>query len=224
LNIKKKLGLGAASAALGLSLIGGGTWAAFNDVERTTNTLTAGVLDLGLSPATGTINVNKLVPGDTITRSFDIKNNGNVDIDQVLLDVNSSGWADKTVDGVGSGNSKDDFLSQFAVTVLNAQNTNLLAGKVGTGVRDDNSKYISLKDLETFANGTFNITTGNRLPNENKDFDGFDSDTITISIEFVNKQAKDTVTGEYLQNQYQGEGVTLDFVFEATQKPGTARN
>ncbi|MCL6570669.1 MAG: M73 family metallopeptidase, partial [Bacillus sp. (in: Bacteria)] len=34
MSIKRKLGMGAASAALGLSLIGGGTWAAFNDMTR----------------------------------------------------------------------------------------------------------------------------------------------------------------------------------------------
>ena len=32
MGIKKKLGLGVASAALGLSLIGGGTFAYFNDI------------------------------------------------------------------------------------------------------------------------------------------------------------------------------------------------
>ncbi|WP_267490480.1 TasA family protein [Bacillus licheniformis] len=30
MGTKKKLGLGVASAALGLALVGGGTWAAFN--------------------------------------------------------------------------------------------------------------------------------------------------------------------------------------------------
>ena len=46
MGIKKKLGLGVASAALGLSLIGGGTWAAFNDAATINNHFAAGTLDL----------------------------------------------------------------------------------------------------------------------------------------------------------------------------------
>ena len=33
MSLKKKLGLGIATAALGMSLVGGGTYAYFNDVE-----------------------------------------------------------------------------------------------------------------------------------------------------------------------------------------------
>ncbi len=46
MGTKKKLGLGVASAALGLALVGGGTWAAFNDIETTQATYAAGTLDL----------------------------------------------------------------------------------------------------------------------------------------------------------------------------------
>ena len=50
MGTKKKLGLGVASAALGLALVGGGTWAAFNDIETTQATYAAGTLDLNQSP------------------------------------------------------------------------------------------------------------------------------------------------------------------------------
>ena len=52
MSLKKKLGMGVASAALGLSLIGGGTFAYFSDKEVSNNTFAAGTLDLTLDPKT----------------------------------------------------------------------------------------------------------------------------------------------------------------------------
>ena len=52
MTIKKKLGLSVATAALGLSLIGGGTYAYFSDQEVTQNTFAAGTLDLAINPTT----------------------------------------------------------------------------------------------------------------------------------------------------------------------------
>lgn len=46
MSIKKKVGLSLASEALGLSLIGGGTYAFFSDKAETTSTFAAGTLDL----------------------------------------------------------------------------------------------------------------------------------------------------------------------------------
>ena len=48
MNIKKKLTVGVMSATLGLSLVGGGTWAAFNDTATINNQFATGVLDLEL--------------------------------------------------------------------------------------------------------------------------------------------------------------------------------
>ncbi|HLR61590.1 MAG TPA: TasA family protein, partial [Lentibacillus sp.] len=42
MGIKKQMGMGIMSAALGLSLIGGGTYAYFSDSEQTQNTFAAG--------------------------------------------------------------------------------------------------------------------------------------------------------------------------------------
>ncbi|PRX64062.1 putative ribosomally synthesized peptide with SipW-like signal peptide [Bacillus sp. V-88] len=42
MSIKQKLGLGVASAALGLALVGGGTYAYFSDSVTTNNTFAAG--------------------------------------------------------------------------------------------------------------------------------------------------------------------------------------
>ena len=62
MSLKKKLGMGVASAALGLSLIGGGTFAYFSDKEVSNNTFAAGTLDLTLDPKT-LVDIKDLKPG-----------------------------------------------------------------------------------------------------------------------------------------------------------------
>ncbi len=54
--------MGVASAALGLSLIGGGTFAYFSDKEVSNNTFAAGTLDLTLDPTT-LVDIKDLKPG-----------------------------------------------------------------------------------------------------------------------------------------------------------------
>src|SRR5690606_23821899 len=96
MSIKKKLGLGLASAALGLSLVGGGTFAYFNDVEATNNTFAAGTLDLAVNPTT-IIDVSNIKPGDWMPRTFQLENNGTLDISSVILTT------DYTVSGANLG-------------------------------------------------------------------------------------------------------------------------
>ncbi len=84
MGIKQKLGLGVASAVLGVSLIGGGTYAYFSDTAETSGTFASGTLDLNANPTT-IINVDNIKPGDTMLRSFQLKNDGTLDIKQVLL-------------------------------------------------------------------------------------------------------------------------------------------
>lgn len=74
--MKKILGLGVV-ALLVMALVGGGTWAYFNDVETSgDNILSAGTLNLGLDntigstnngSATGTWTLSNLAPGDNAT-------------------------------------------------------------------------------------------------------------------------------------------------------------
>ncbi|MDI5788443.1 TasA family protein [Bacillus licheniformis] len=70
---KEKLGLGVASAALGLALVGGGTWAAFNDIETTQATYAAGTLDLNAKDTSARVNLSNLKPGDKFTKDFEFK-------------------------------------------------------------------------------------------------------------------------------------------------------
>ena len=51
MGIKKKLGLGVGAAALGLSLIGGGTFAYFNDTSTIHNGFQSGTLVMDVTKA-----------------------------------------------------------------------------------------------------------------------------------------------------------------------------
>src|SRR5690625_5248717 len=101
MNIKKQLGIGIMSAALGISLIGGGTFAYFSDSETTENTFAAGTLDLSAEP-TEIINVDNIKPGDSMVRTFELHNDGSLDISRVYLDT------EYTVDDA-EGNNTEDF-------------------------------------------------------------------------------------------------------------------
>lgn len=111
---EKKLSLGVASAALGLALVGGGTWAAFNDVKSTDATFASGTLDLSAKEQSANVNLSNLKPGDKLTKDFEFRNNGSLAIKEVLMALNFTDFK-----GAKKGNeSAEDFLSQFEITVL----------------------------------------------------------------------------------------------------------
>ncbi|MEX0418039.1 TasA family protein [Bacillus sp. C30] len=111
MSFKKKLGVGVVSAALGLSFIGGGTYAYFSDQVVTNNTFTVGTLDLAMQPTTS-LNLNQLKPGDKILKKFNLKNNGTLDIQDVVMKI------DYTVNDVLKNNQGDDFGKHIKVQFL----------------------------------------------------------------------------------------------------------
>ncbi|WP_267379565.1 TasA family protein [Bacillus sp. GM_Baccil_2] len=111
MSLKKKLGVGVVSAALGLSLIGGGTYAYFSDQVVSNNTLAAGTLDLAMQPTTS-LNLDNLKPGDKILKKFNVKNSGTLDIKDVLMKV------DYTVNDLKRDNQEDDFGKHIKVQFL----------------------------------------------------------------------------------------------------------
>lgn len=111
MSIKKKLGMGAATALLGITLIAGGTYAYFNDTEATNNTFAAGTLDLGINKET-IIGIDNIKPGDTFFRDFQLSNDGSLDMKQVLL--NSSY---EIIDANGD-NAGEDFGKHIMVEYL----------------------------------------------------------------------------------------------------------
>ncbi|KGA98950.1 spore coat protein [Alkalihalobacillus alcalophilus ATCC 27647 = CGMCC 1.3604] len=84
MSIKKKLGMGVLTAALGISLIGGGTFAYFSDTATQTNTFASGTIVLDVDP-TVQIPMENIKPGDWMPRSFELQNNGSLDMKYVDL-------------------------------------------------------------------------------------------------------------------------------------------
>ncbi len=76
--------MGAMTAALGLALIGGGTFAYFSDTAVQSNTFASGTIDLDVDPEIQ-VPMENLKPGDWMPRSFELQNNGSLDIAYVDL-------------------------------------------------------------------------------------------------------------------------------------------
>ncbi|EWG13157.1 major biofilm matrix component TasA [Cytobacillus firmus DS1] len=239
MGIKKKIGLGVASAALGISLVGGGTWAAFNDVETLSASYAAGKLDLTAADTTSTgINLSNLKPGDVFQKEFELDNVGTLAIKDVLLKLTHSNFVDY-VGGddtdIWGKNSAADFLRQFTITVISS------GTEGGNGYSKDIVKDVNLFDfIEMTAgkgvppnagsvdsnyydaeSGRINVIT---KTGADQSYHGLpvnpdDKDKVLFTIKFEDIDDKDN-KGRQIQNKYQGDSITLDFNFEARQWGG----
>ncbi len=207
MSIKKKLGMGIASAALGLSLIGGGTFAYFSDTEVTNNTFAAGTLDLAVNPSV-VIDVANIKPGDTMVREFMLENNGTLDISSIDL---------ATVYNVedANGNNTDDFGKHIKVLFLEN------ADKTGDGWSiDDYNDVISETTLYDLQNMTPDavenvqhwITWFFELNGEDSGLAAGTSDAMYVGFQFVENDAD--------QNEFQGDKLELEWTFTAHQTEG----
>ncbi|MBO3792909.1 biofilm matrix protein TasA [Bacillus subtilis] len=235
MGMKKKLSLGVASAALGLALVGGGTWAAFNDIKSKDATFASGTLDLSAKENSASVNLSNLKPGDKLTKDFQFENNGSLAIKEVLMALN---YGDFKANG-GSNTSPEDFLSQFEVTLLtvgkeggngypkniilddaNLKDLYLMSAKNDAAAAEKIKKQIDPKFLN--ASGKVNVATidGKTAP----EYDGVpktptDFDQVQMEIQFKDDKTKDE-NGLMVQNIYQGNSIKLQFSFEATQWNG----
>ncbi|KKB74529.1 MULTISPECIES: biofilm matrix protein TasA [Bacillus] len=238
MGTKKKIGLGVASAALGLALVGGGTWAAFNDIESTHATYAAGTLDLNAKETSARVSLSNLKPGDKFKKEFTFKNDGSLAIKEVLMQMGFSNFVDGNAKN-GGKNSAEDFLKQFKVSVLtvgveggNGYPKNIILDSANLydlynmSVKKDKASMDKVKKLIEpgflHDNGKINVATinGKTAP----EYDGipkdpYDFDKVEMVIEFVNDTTTDS-NGNMVQNKYQGDSVQLDFSFEATQWNG----
>jgi spore coat-associated protein N len=197
MSLKKKLGIGVASAALGLSLVGGGTYAYFSDSAEANATFAAGTLDLSADPTT-IIDVNNLKPGDTMLRSFDLVNGGTLDIasidlatDYVVTDANT--------------NNADDLGKHIRVNFL--INADKLDAPIWSTTLYD-LKSMSPDVIEgNFWSGWFAEHGGNLAAGT--------TDTLYVQYEFVDNGAD--------QNQFQGDSLSLEWTFDGKQGAGVAR-
>ncbi|WAA11835.1 TasA family protein [Fervidibacillus halotolerans] len=203
MSFKKKMSLGILTGALGLTLIGGGTWAAFNDVETTNNYIAAGTLDLVVNPET-LFDLSNMKPGDYITKTLTFTNNGSLAIDEILLNIDVEGWEDVLHGHLPDNgeNTLEDFLNQFQV---------VLSSDVYDG-------FYSLAELSNLSDHKMTVEgegVAALLPGESFD--------VTITLQFLEDDTRYPNSRLYEQNKYQGEGATIKLNFEATQMPGEER-
>lgn len=210
MSIKKKLGLGVASAALGMALVGGGTFAYFSDTEVSNNKFTAGTLDLAVNPSV-VIDVDNLKPGDVMVREFLLENNGSLDISSIDLETMTN-----VIDA--KGDNTDDFAKHIKVLFLEN------ADKTGDGwVIGDYNDVISETTLYDLQNDTPDaaenlqhwITWLLGLNGEGSGIAAGTSDQMYVAFEFVDNGAD--------QNEFQGDALELEWTFTAHQTEGESR-
>jgi|SRR5690625_711918 len=192
MRIKKKLGMAVASAALGLTLVGGGTYAYFSDTAVSNNTFAAGTLDLSAEP-TEIIDIDNMKPGDEMVRDFELQNNGTLDMKKVYLETEYS-----VIDA--EGDNDEDFGEHIEVEFLyNADNFDEVIYE---------TTLAELKDMapEAVAENVFDPMLGDG---------GLEAGTendFVVKFNFVDN-------GED-QNQFQGDELKLEWTFIAEQSDG----
>lgn len=198
MSLKKKLGFGIGSAALGLALIGGGTYAYFNDTAQTTSNFANGTLDLNAQPTT-IIDVKNLKPGDTMLRSFQLQNNGTLDIGKVGLTT------DYTVSDA-NGNNSEDLGKYIRVNFL------FNADKGSVPVFSTTLDQLKTMTPDAVEGSIFGPIFGFEKGDVIK---AGTSDTLYVQYEFVDN-GKD-------QNQFQGDSLSLKWTFDGKQTAGEAK-
>jgi len=192
MGLKKQLVSGVAAAVLGISLIGGGTYAYFSDIETSESTFAAGTLDLAVEPTT-IIDVENLKPGDTIIRDFELGNSGTLKIKSVLLET------DYDVSDAAGDNS-EDFGDHIQVKFLyNADKMDEVIYETSLSeLRDMEPEAVSEEVFDEF------LGEGGLEPEETND--------LVVEFEFVDN-------GED-QNQFQGDTLELEWTFHGMQEDG----
>lgn len=192
MGLKKQLWSGLASADLGVSLIGGGTYAYFSDSEQTNNSFAAGTLDLTAEP-TEIIDVDELQPGDSVIRDFELQNTGSLDMNKVTLDT------DYSVIYEGGDNDRD-FGEDIEVEFLyNADNMDEVIYE---------TTLADLKDMspEAVNENVFYPELGD------KGLEAGDSHDLVVKFNFLDSDED--------QNQFQGDSLKLEWTFNAEQGDG----
>lgn len=193
MSFTKHVSKGIMTAALGLSLVSGGTYAYFSDAVETQNTFATGTLDLAMNP-NAVVNISNIKPGDEIYREFTLANNGTLDIYKVLLGT------DYQVEDV-KGDNTGDLAEHIKVTIM--YNTSSAANTViETTLAELKEQTPDVTAIPTFV--------GSSDGNPNLQPDGIpvgQQEKIFVLFEFVDN-------GED-QNQFQGDTLKVDWTFDA---------
>lgn len=193
MGFTKTISKGVMTAALGLSLMGGGTFAYFSDTFETKNTFAAGTLDLSINP-NAVVNIDNIKPGDEVYREFTFENKGSLDIYQVLLDTKYS------IEDAKSDNT-DDLANHIKVTIM-YNTSSATVPVVETTLAQLKEKQPDLTAIDEFV-GTTQRPDG--IPPGEKE-------KMFVLFQFVDN-------GED-QNQFQGDKLKVDWTFNTKQAPG----
>ncbi|CAM4078024.1 biofilm matrix protein CalY [Bacillus paramycoides] len=194
MSLKKKLGMGVASAALGLSLIGGGTFAYFSDKEVSNNTFAAGTLDLTLNPKT-LVNIDNLKPGDSVKKEFLLKNSGTLAIKDVKLATKYS------VKDAKGDNAGEDFGKHIKVKFIWNWD------KQSEPVYETTLAELQTLDPDVVAKDVFAPEWS-----EKGGLEAGSEDYLWVQFVFED-DGKD-------QNKFQGDSLNLEWTFNASQTDG----
>lgn len=189
MGLKKQLGMGIAAAALGISMIGGGTYAYFSSSETTNNSFAAGTLDLTAEP-TEIIEVEDLKPGDSMTRDFELQNSGSLDIKKVLLET------DYDVEDQ-EGDNTEDFGEHIQVKFL------YNADKMDEVIYETTLAELKDMDPEAVNEEVFDEFLGEG------GLEADSEDDLVVEFEFMDNDED--------QNQFQGDKLNLEWTFTAEQ-------
>ncbi|HJF33033.1 MAG TPA: CalY family protein [Sporosarcina psychrophila] len=198
MSIKKKLAMGIATGALAVSMIGGGTYAYFNDVETSVNTFAAGTLDLAVNPET-IISVDNLKPGDWMNRTFKLENNGSLDISKVLLTTDYTesvaGFGDHIVVEFLRNDDKSGITGPSNLIV--SKKLSELKNMSADAVKNESPKWFGWQDGEKSG-----LKAGSK-------------DNMYVKFRF-NDNGQD-------QNAYQDANLELKWTFDAQQTAGESK-
>lgn len=198
MSIKQKLAMGILTGGLAISMIGGGTYAYFNDVETSTNTFAAGTLDLAVNPET-IIDVSNLKPGDWMYRNFKLENNGSLDISKVLLSTefteSVAGFGDHIVVEFLINEDKSSLLGPS--NVIDSMTLSELASMSQDAIKNESPRWFGWQG------------------GENSGLKAGSDDDFHVMFRFDDNDAD--------QNAYQGANLQLKWSFDAKQTAGTLK-
>ena len=235
MSIKKKLGMGVATAALGLSLVGGGTYAAFNDTATINNHFAAGTLDLEVAKNSNkatSFHLDNPKPGDNVQRIFTLNNAASLAIKEVLMDVTAENFVDNLEEATNGGeNTQKEYLRQFVIDFASVDGesdkweprNNVFKEEVTLADLVYGTYVDKVKDEYLATDGSDRINLA-PLTSADEELRGIpvdpeDSDDVFIQITFKDDRDKNE-DGTYVQNKYQGDSVDFFFNLEATQWDG----
>ncbi|MEK5441864.1 MULTISPECIES: TasA family protein [unclassified Fredinandcohnia] len=195
MSMKKKLGLTAATAILGLGLIGGGTFAYFSDTEVSNNSFAAGTLDLELKSTDDSayvdLSVDNMKPGDWTIKQLRLYSEGSLKIKDVKMNV------DYTVSDTNGDNAGEDFADHILVRISeNRQN--------GPVVLD----WTPLSEIE-------DLVVAEDLNSKTGPLNNSDRQVLIFNYKFDDNGAD--------QNKFQDDKLDFQLIFDASQQDGELR-